>query len=208
MVAREDVPPIPPMFWLVLFCALLVAAQAQTVSTQILGLVKDSSGGVIIGAKLTARHVATRDLRSTESNETGNYVFPLLEIGEYEIICSAPGFKSEILRGTNLQLQEKARLDCTLQVGDQQETVEVQASGLVLRTEDATLGSVIEHKRIVELPLNGRNFAQLATLISGVNFGISRMGLNGQGTIGANVAMPGQIAGVSANGQRDANQNI
>jgi len=192
MIAREDVPPILPMFWLVLFCALTVAAQAQTVSTQILGQVKDSTGGVITGAKVTARHVATRDIRSTESNETGNYVFPLLEIGEYEITCSAPGFKSEILRGTNLPLQEKARVDCTLQVGDQQETVEVQAPRLLLRTEDATLGSVIEHKRILELPLNGRNFAQLATLISGVNFGISRMGLNGQGTIGANVCFSPQ----------------
>src|ERR1051326_1787038 len=150
MVAREGVPPTLPMFWSVLFYALTIAAQAQTVSTQILGLVKDPSGGVIIGAKVTARHVATRDLRNTESNETGNYVFPLLEIGEYEITCSAPGFKSEILRGINLQLQEKARVDCTLQVGDQQETVDVKAPGLLLRTEDATLGSVIDHKRIVE----------------------------------------------------------
>lgn len=187
---------------------LALAASAQTVSTQILGLVTDSSGAVISGAKITAKHVRTGDIRVTESNETGNYIFPLLEIGEYELTCSAAGFKTEVRTGITLQLQQKARFDFVLSVGQQVETVEVQASGVLLRTEDATLGSVVEHKRIIELPLNGRNFAQLATLMPGVNFGASRMGLNGQGTIASVLAMPGQIAGISANGQRDANQNI
>jgi hypothetical protein len=181
---------------------------AQTVSTQILGLVTDQSGAVIAGAKITARHVATGDVRATVSNETGNYVFPLLEIGEYELTCSAAGFRSEVRTGIILQLQQKARYDFTMTVGQQVESVEVQAAGVLLRTEDATLGSVVEHRRIVELPLNGRNFAQLATLMPGVNFGASRMGMNGQGTIASVLAMPGQIAGISANGQRDANQNI
>jgi hypothetical protein len=76
-----------------------------------------------------------------------------------------------------------------------------------LKTEDATLGSVVEQKRIVEVPLNGRNFAQAATLMPGVVYGSARMGVDGQQTIGTR-AMPGQIVGISANGQRDANQNI
>ena len=66
---------------------------------------------------------------------------------------------------------------------------------------------MVEHKRIVELPLNGRNFAQAATLMPGVVYGSARMGIDGQQTIGTR-AMPGQIVGLSANGQRDANQNI
>lgn len=181
---------------------------AQTDSTQILGLLTDASGAVIAGATVTAKHVATGDVRSTTSNESGNYIFPLLSIGEYELTVSAAGFKSEVRTGIVLQLQQKARLDFTLQVGQQVERVEVAASAPLLRTEDATLGSVVENKRIVELPLNGRNFAQLATLMPGVNFGASRMGANGQGTIASVLAMPGQIAGISANGQRDANQNI
>jgi len=191
------------LFSLLCSCALL----AQT-ATQILGLVTDSSGAVVAGAKITAKHIRTGDVRTTESNETGNYIFPLLAIGEYELTCTAPGFKSELRTGITLQLQQQARFDFTMTVGQQVETVEVQASGVLLRTEDATLGSVVEHKRIIELPLNGRNFAQLATLMPGVNFGASRMGLNGQGTIASVLAMPGQIAGISANGQRDANQNI
>lgn len=183
------------------------ALLAQT-ATQILGLVSDSSGAVVAGAKVTAKHIRTGDVRTTTSNDTGNYIFPLLAIGEYELTCTSPGFKSELRTGITLQLQQQARFDFTLSVGQQVETVEVKASSVLLRTEDATLGSVVEHKRIVELPLNGRNFAQLATLMPGVNFGASRMGLNGQGTIASVLAMPGQIAGISANGQRDANQNI
>lgn len=100
---------------------------AQTVSTEILGLITDQSGASVPGATVTARRVATGDVRTTSSNETGNYIFPLLDIGEYEVTCSAPGFKTEVRRGIVLQLQQKARLDFQLQVGDQVERVEVQA---------------------------------------------------------------------------------
>ena len=106
--------------------------------------------------------------------------------------------------GIVLQLQQKARLDFQLQVGQQVETVEVQATAPLLRTEDAALGEVIESKRMVDLPLNGRNFAQLATLMPGVVYGVSRMGLNGQGGF----PIPGQMVAISANGQRDINQQI
>jgi hypothetical protein len=179
----------------------------QTVSTEILGLVTDPTGAVIPGATVTVRRVATGDVRTAITNETGNYIFPLLDIGEYEVTCSATGFKTELRRGIVLQLNQKARLDFKLQVGNQVETVEVRAAAPLLRTEDATLGSVIEYKRMVELPLNGRNFGQLATLMPGVVYGTSRMGIDGQQTIGTR-AMPGQIVGLSANGQRDTNQNI
>ncbi len=183
------------------------AAFAQTVSTQILGLVTDASGAVVAGAAITAKRAETGDVRTTQSNETGNYVFPILDSGEYEVTCAAAGFKTELRRGVVLQLNQKARLDFQLQVGQQVETVEVTSATPLLRTEDATLGSVIEHKRIVELPLNGRNFAQAATLMPGVVYGSSRMGIDGQQTTGTR-AMPGQIVGLSANGQRDTNQNI
>src|SRR5436190_7647479 len=113
----------------------------QTVSTQILGLVTDSSGAVIAGATVTAKRPATNDVRTTKTNETGNYIFPLLDIGEYEVTCAAPGFKTEVRSGVELQLQQKARLDFVMQVGQQAETVEVSSTAMLLRTEDATLGS-------------------------------------------------------------------
>ena len=194
-------------FSLSLVVASFTPLSGQTVSTQIFGLVTDPAGAVIPGAAVTARRVATGDVRTTKSNETGNYIFPLLDIGEYEVTCSAPGFKTEVRRAIELQLQEKLRLDFQMPIGQQADTIEVKGSTPLLRTEDATLGSVVEQKRVVELPLNGRNFGQLATLMPGVVYGTSRMGVDGQQTIGTR-AMPGQIVGLSANGQRDTNQFI
>ncbi len=182
-------------------CSVLLC---QTVSTEILGLVTDPTGAVITGATVTARRVATGDVRTATTNATGNYVFPLLDIGEYEITCSATGFKTEVRRGIELQLQQKARLDFEMQVGAQVETIEITGAPPLLRTEDATLGSVIESKRVVELPLNGRNFSQLATLMPGVTLGTSRIGNNGQG----GTPIPGQTVQVAANGQRDIQQNV
>ena len=93
-----------------------------------------------------------------------------------------------------------------MQVGQQAETIEVARRRGLLRTEDATLGSVVEQKRIVELPLNGRNFGQLATLMPGVVYGVPHGGERPADH--RHTAMPGQIVGISANGQRDTNQNI
>src|SRR5215813_5848353 len=96
-------------------CFLLVfasvAIEGQTVSTEILGLVSDSSGAVIPGASIKATRLATGDVRNTATNETGNYVFALLEIGEYQVTCSAPGFKTEVVSKIMVELQQKMRID-------------------------------------------------------------------------------------------------
>ena len=94
-----------------------VAASGQTVSIEILGLVTDATGAIVPGATVTARRVATGDVRTTISNETGNYTFPLLEVGEYEVSCSAAGFKTEVRRSIPLELQQKLRLDFQMQIG-------------------------------------------------------------------------------------------
>jgi len=193
-----------------LFALVLIAAagaSAQTASTQILGLVTDATGAIVPGATISAKRGETGDIRTTTTNDTGNYIFPLVESGTYEVTCAARGFKTEVRRNIPLELNQKARVDFQLQVGQQTETIEVSSALPLLKTEDATLGSVIDNKRIIELPLNGRNFAQAATLMPGVVYGSARMGVDGNSTIGTR-AMPGQIVGISANGQRDANQNI
>ena len=115
--------------------ALAAAALAQTVSTQILGLVTDATGAVLPGARVKARRAATGDVRTSQSNETGNYTFPLLDIGEYEVTCTAPGFKTEVRSGVELQLQQKARIDFQMQVGDQVEKIEVTGAVGLLRTD-------------------------------------------------------------------------
>src|SRR5579859_6108208 len=95
------------------------AAVGQTVSTQILGRVTDPAGAVIPGATVTARRIATGDVRTTRTNETGNYIFPLLEVGDYEVTCAAPAFKTEARSGITLELEQKLRLDFQMQVGQQ-----------------------------------------------------------------------------------------
>src|SRR6516164_1750124 len=189
--------------WVLLACVVFSGTLiAQTVSTEILGLVTDPTGAVIPAAVIKITRVATGDVRSTRTNESGNYIFPLLEIGEYEVTCSAPGFKTDVVHSITIELQQQARLDFHLQVGERAEVLEVTATNPLLRTEDASLGSVIESKRVVELPLNGRNFSQLATLMPGVIFGTSRIGVNQQG----GVPIPGQTVQIAAEGQRDIQQ--
>src|SRR5260370_16529219 len=95
----------------VVFCALSVSLPGQTVSTEILGLVTDATGAVIPSATIKVTRLTTGDLRTATTNETGNYVFPLLEIGEHQVTCSPSGFKSEVLRNATLELQQKVRID-------------------------------------------------------------------------------------------------
>ncbi|MFN0169816.1 MAG: TonB-dependent receptor domain-containing protein [Bryobacteraceae bacterium] len=188
---------------LLIFSASL--AWAQTTSTEILGTVTDPTGALIPGAKVTLRRLATGEVRDTVTTSKGDYAFPLIDIGEYRVTVEAPGFKVEEKRGITVQLQQKARVDFQLQVGQASERIEVIASGVVLKTDDAAVGQVIDNKRIVELPLNGRNIATLAVLTPGVQFGV-RMGLDGSGS--ASFPIPGSIVAVSANGQREVNQQI
>ena len=129
-------------------CAFFsLGLSAQTVSTEILGLVTDSTGAVIPSATIKIKRQATGDVRTATTNESGSYIFPLIEIGQYEVSCSATGFKTEVVRNVTVELQQQARIDFHLQVGERAEVVEVTAANPLLRTEDATLGSVIEARR-------------------------------------------------------------
>lgn len=162
-----------------MFGALLMAccAFAQQTSTQILGTVFDASGNVVPNASIEATRKSTGEKRTTQTNETGGYVLLNIESGEYELSITASGFRSERITSLNIELSQKARVDVTLQVGSVSEAVEVRAVAPVLNTDDASLGEVVGRKQIVELPLNGRNFAQLATITSpGVRTGYQTFG--------------------------------
>jgi len=142
-------------------------------TTQILGIVQDATGAVAPGVEITATQVATGQARKVTTGESGTYVFPLILPGEYTVRAEKQGFRAEVRSGLVVQLNQKARVDFTLQVGAVAEQVEVTAQALLLTTDDATLGNVVEQKRITDLPLNGRNFAHLAGLMPGVIKGIS-----------------------------------
>lgn len=181
-----------------------VTVRSQTTSTEILGLVTDTTGAVVPTAEVTITRLATGETRTARTNQAGEYNFPLIEIGEYTVRCEMKGFKTETVTGLHVEIQQKARVNFTLQLGELSESVEVQASAVALKTEDATVGEVIENKRITELPLNGRNLNQLAVLVPSVQFG-QRAGLN-DGLQG--FPIPGAAVGVSANGQRELNEII
>ena len=175
----------------------------QTTSTEILGTVTDPSGASVPGAKVTLERLATGQTRQTITSTDGNYSFPLIEVGEYHVTVEAAGFAPQEKTGITVQLQQKARLDFQLSVGTTIETVDVTASAISLKTEDAAVGGNVDNKRVVELPLNGRNVATLAVLIPGVQFGI-RMGMDGSGGF----PIPGNGVAISANGQREVNQQV
>lgn len=195
--------------WLPSLFATVVAGFAQTASTSILGTVSDSSGATVAGAKVTILETDTGITREEITSNTGDYNFPLLNVGNYEVTVTKAGFKTESRRGIQLELNQKARVDFTLEVGAITERVEIQSAAPILNTEDASLGLVVNTRTIEELPMNGRNIGSLAVLQPGVFFG-GRMGYDGgvsgsTGT-GGGVPIPGDTIAISANGQRDTDQ--
>ncbi|HVZ17707.1 MAG TPA: carboxypeptidase regulatory-like domain-containing protein, partial [Terriglobales bacterium] len=191
---------------LTVFLLFLCAANAvaQTTSTEVLGTVADSSGAVVPNARVTLLRMATGEKRNALTDASGNYSFPLIEIGQYTVTAEAEGFKTSTQTGIVVELQQKARVNFQLQIGAASEQIQVEAVGVELKTDDAALGATIDRKRVVELPILNRNFASLLVLAPGVQFG-TRMGMNAGST--ASSFWPGATQ-VSANGQRDANQRV
>src|SRR5262245_17067631 len=133
-------------FWF----AAVTALMAQTTSTEILGLVSDSSNAVVPGATVTITRTSTGERRVATTNQSGEYSFPLIEIGDYRVQVEMQGFKSQTVTGLHIELQQKARVNFRLEVGQRAEVVEVQASATLLKTEDAAVGQVIDNKRVIE----------------------------------------------------------
>ncbi|HWB97393.1 MAG TPA: TonB-dependent receptor, partial [Bryobacteraceae bacterium] len=152
--------------WLLVFSAGLSAQNAE-----LTGRVTDASGAVVPGASITAKNEATGVERNTVTTDAGYYVLSSLPPGDYSLTVSAQGFSPQTQKGIRLAVQQSARLDVSLKVGTIAESVEVQANALALETSNATLGYVIENKRVVDLPLNGRKFLEFALLGPGVNGG-------------------------------------
>ncbi len=169
---------------------------AQTVG-EITGEVQDATGAIIPGATVTARNQSTNAIRTALSNEAGVYSFPALQPGRYNLKVEKQGFRSVTQSDVDLQVQQTARIDFTLEVGRFTETMEVIARAPLLTTESATVGTVIENKRIVELPLNGRNFLQLVALSPNVSAEFA-----GPGQAGARQGGSRSVQQLSISGQR------
>ena len=140
-----------------------LALNAQN-SGEITGTVTDSTGAIVGGAVITVVNTGTNQVRTAETNNSGTYSLPYLVPGLYDVKASNPGFKIETRKGVDLQVGAVARIDFKLEVGDISQQVEVTGGAPQLATDSVALGSVIETKQIVELPLNGRDYLSLVTL--------------------------------------------
>src|SRR6185503_2146175 len=152
----------------VLLAASAVASLAQT-SAEIAGLVKDPTGAAVSGASVTVTNKATGATRKVTTNSEGLYSFPSLPPGTYELRVEQTGFKISLNDNVRLEVQQSARLDVAMEVGQVGETVTVSADAALLNSENTTLGTVIENKIVVELPLNGRQYLNLVALSPNVN---------------------------------------
>jgi hypothetical protein len=153
--------------FILLLCAA-VPAFAQKDAGSILGTVKDPSGAVIVGARVTVTDVDRGTSTVVTTNESGDYVASPLKIGNYQITVEKAGFKKAVAGPVTVNVQSRVSNDVTLEVGQPDEVVQVKATAPLLETETSDLGQVIDKDRIVNLPLNGRNYAQLALLGAGV----------------------------------------
>jgi carboxypeptidase family protein/TonB-dependent receptor-like protein len=156
---------------LLVCCLLLVFASlcwAQKDTGNIVGTVRDSSGAVVPRASVTITDVDRGTASSTVTNTTGEYVSGPLKIGRYRIKVEKEGFKTVSVGPIELNVQERPSVNITLQVGQVQQEVTVTSQGPQLETETSDLGQVVTSHRIETLPLNGRNYAQLAQLGAGV----------------------------------------
>ncbi len=134
----------------------------------ITGTVTDASSAVAAQRRITITNEQTNNATQTLTNEGGRYVVPGLRPGVYKVQAALPGFKEYVQSGVTLQVNQTARIDVALALGDTTEQVTVKAEASVLETETSSRGAVIDQRKMVELPLNGRDYNQLAMLSPGV----------------------------------------
>lgn len=152
---------------------------------QINGVVSDPSGQVVPEVRIELTNVATAETRTVTTAGDGAYAFPLVNPGVYQVKATLTGFKTTIVERVLVQVNGTSRVDVHLAVGGVVEEVTVTGSAPLVETGNATLGTVVDHQAIVDLPLNGRNFAQLGTLIPGVIAAPASLGgANGNATPG------------------------
>jgi Carboxypeptidase regulatory-like domain/TonB dependent receptor-like, beta-barrel len=159
----------------------------QTSTAVLTGTIRDSSGAILPGVTVTSTSTARNTSQSTVSNDTGSYAFPAMQPGTYSLTAELPGFKKFLREGIVLQVTQVIRLDIEMELGAISESVEVSESVPMVETETSSRGSVIDEKKIIELPLNGRDYNQLALLSPGILPGTPRLAsVNFKGAINAN----------------------
>lgn len=178
-------------FWII-FTAM--CAYAQTTAS-FRGAVTDSTGATVPNAKILVTNEATGQKREAASNESGFYTVPALPVGRYSITAEAQGFKKKTVTGLVLEVNQEARMDLALEVGQVSESVTVAGAQATLQTENASVGQVIDNTYNTNIPLNGRDFSQLVLLTPGA---VTRPGASANaqgaatGSLGSGVSIGGR----------------
>jgi hypothetical protein len=165
--------------------ALILAGSAfgQTTTGSIFGTVTDQNDSVITGSMITATDNKTGITRTTQSNESGNYLFPSMPAGDYTVSAQANGFGTAIQKGLHVDVNQSANATFKLSVGGTTQSVTVTSGSTLVDTRESQLGETVDQKRIEDLPLNGRDVYSLVQLIPGVtSYGAQSAGGNQYGT--------------------------
>src|SRR5262245_47445013 len=143
--------------------------RGQVERASIIGKITDNTGAAMAGVEVTVTNEATNTNLRVTSDDAGAFTAVNLIPGSYSVNASAKGFRPVVFRNFVLQVGQSARLDMTMELGSVEQTVEVTGAIPLLQTESASVGQVIESTAVNSLPLNGRNFVQLAILAPGVS---------------------------------------
>ena len=154
-------------FWLTVITAATLCS-AQITSTTMVGSVTDTTGAAIAGAKVVATNTETNLTRTVQTNDVGTYRLEFLPVGKYQVRVSASGFKDVVRGGIELQVNEIARVDVPLSIGEGNETVTVNEAQPEVNTTTAEIGRTVDSTEIVNLPLVDRNVYSLLDLTPGV----------------------------------------
>src|SRR5215510_2498461 len=182
-------------------CALLVcstaASFAQFDTATVSGIVRDQATAVVAGSKVTLQNVATGVVKTTNTDQNGSYTFFDVQIGRYKLKAEAQGFKAAVAEEFTVTVNAHQRVDLSLELGAVTESVQVTGAASAIETDSSSRGHVIANAAIVNLPLNGRSYADLALLAPGVRKSVLEDG-----------SVSSRDASFNVNGQRSALNNF
>ena len=152
-----------------LLCFGSPKVQAQVTTAEVVGTVVDNTEAVIPGAPVRLENLGTHEVRNTQSTDTGDFVFTLLNPGVYSLTVTANGFKTFSVATISLSSGDRPRYHAKMVLGAAAETVEVVGASSALQSDSSVLGTTITNKAVEDLPLNGRNFINIAQIAPGAN---------------------------------------
>ena len=177
------------------FSLLTASALLAQSSGNIIGHVSDPTGAAIPGVTITLTNTGTNTARTTVSTSAGDYTFPDVPPGVYDVEATHPGFKAAAARGVQLQVQQSLTQNFTLQVGEVTQTVSVSATAALLQTQNSSLGTVVPTQTLDQMPVNNRNYLNLTAVSANANVVSATQGQAGSREGGARASQSISVGG-------------